>query len=55
MQLGTHAYYKALDVIVCGIEERFNQPGCKVYSNVEDALVKAVKKENYDELKYVAR
>lgn len=47
-------YFEALDLIVCGIEERFDQPGYKVYSNLEDLLVKAVKKENYDEeLKFV--
>ena len=47
-------YFEALDLVVCGIKERFDQPGYKVYSNLEAVLVKAVKKQNYDEeLKYI--
>ena len=34
---------------VCGIKERFDQPGYKLYSNLEALLVKAAKKENYNE------
>ena len=37
-------YFEALKLIVCGIEECFDQSGYKVYSNLEDLLVKAVKK-----------
>ena len=48
-----HTYFEALDLIVCGIKEHFDHPGYKVYSNLENVLVKAVKKENYDELKFV--
>lgn len=49
-----HTYFEALDLIVCSIKERFDQPGYKVYSNLECVLVKAVKKDNYDEkLKYI--
>lgn len=40
-------YFEALDLIVCSIKERFDQPGYKVYSNLECVLVKAVKKEDY--------
>ena len=47
-------YFEALDLIVCSIKECFDQPGYKVYSNLECVLVKAVKKDNYDEeLKYI--
>ena len=49
-----HTYFEALDLIVCSIKERFDQPGYKVYSNLECVLVKAIKKDNYDEeLKYI--
>ena len=44
-----HTYYKALDLIVSGIKAHFDQPGYKLYSNLEALLVKAVKKEKYDE------
>ena len=52
-QIQSHIRLLAHDLIVCGIEERFDQPGHKVCSNLEDLLVKAVKKKNYDELKFV--
>ena len=42
-------YLEALDLIVCSVKERFDQLGYKVYSNLECVLVKAVKKDNYDE------
>ena len=41
-------YYEALDLIICGIKQRFDQPGYKLYSNLEALLVRAAKKENYD-------
>ena len=41
-------------LIACSIKECFDQQGYKVYSNLECVLVKAVKKEIYDEgLKYL--
>lgn len=46
-------FFEALDLIVCSIEERFDQPGYKVYSKLEDVLVKGVKNQNYEELKCV--
>ena len=46
-------YFEALDLLVCGIKQRFDQPGYKVYSNLEGVLVKAAKIDNYDhELQY---
>ncbi len=42
-------YYEALDLIIRGIKERFDQPGYKMYCNLEALLVKAAKKEKYDE------
>ena len=44
-----HTYYEALDLIVSGIKARFDQPGYKLYSNLEALLVKVAKKEKYDE------
>ena len=41
-------YYEALDLIVCGIKQCFDQPGYKLYSNLEALLVRAAKKETYD-------
>ena len=47
-------HFEALDLVVCGIKGRFDQPGYKVYSNLEGMLVKAVRKDNYDEeLQYI--
>lgn len=37
--------YEALDLVISGIKERFDQPGYKLYSNLEALLVKAAKKE----------
>jgi len=33
-------YFEVLDLVVCGIKGRFDQPGYKVYSNLEEVLVK---------------
>ena len=47
-------YFEDLDLVVCGIKGRFDQPGYEVYSNLEGMLVKAVRKDNYDEdLQYI--
>jgi len=47
-------YFEALDLVVCGIKGHFDQPGYKVYFNLEEVLVKVVRKDNYDEeLQYV--
>lgn len=40
-------YYEALDLLVQGIQNRFDQPGYKVYCCLEELLMKAVKKEDY--------
>ena len=34
-------FYEALDLLVNGIKDRFNQPGYKVYSQLEQLLVKS--------------
>ena len=36
-------FYEAIDLIVSCIEERFDQPGYKIYHQLEDLLVKACK------------
>ena len=47
-------YYEALDLTVSSIQERFNQPGYAIYSNLESLLLKAAKQEDYScELKEV--
>lgn len=42
-------YYEALDLIVTAIKDRFEQPGYLAYRNLEELLLKAVKKEDYEE------
>ena len=47
-------YYEAIDMIVTYITDRFDQPGYRVYSEVEQLLLKACKKDDFDsELKSV--
>ncbi len=47
-------YYEAIDMIVTCIVNRFDQPGYRVYSEVEQLLLKASKQEDFDsELKSV--
>ena len=41
-------YFEVLDLAVMSIMERFNQPGFKVYSNLEQLLFKACSGEEYD-------
>ena len=49
-------YFEALDLIICGIKDRFDQPGYEVYSQLEELLVKAAKKEQHkEEFKFVTR
>ena len=40
-------FFEALDLIVSSIESRFDQPGYKVYRNLQQLLVKAAKKEDF--------
>ena len=35
--------------MISGIKERFDQPGYKLYEQLEDLLVRSIKGENYDE------
>ena len=42
-------YYEALDLITTSITERFDQPGYKVYRNLETLVLKVRKGEEYDE------
>ena len=42
-------FYEALDLVIIGINARFDQPGYKMYANLENLLLKAVKQESYDE------
>ena len=51
--LNRRMYFEALDLVVCGIKGHFDQSGYKAYSNLEGMLVKAVRKNNYDELQYI--
>ena len=42
-------YFEALDLVINGIKNRFDQPGYRAFCNVEDLLIKAVKKNSCDE------
>ncbi len=42
-------YYEALDLVINGIKSRFDQPGYRIYSKLEDLVVKAANKENWEE------
>ena len=42
-------YYEAVDLIIQSITERFNQPGYKVYLQLENLLIKAAKKDKCDD------
>ena len=47
-------YFEALDHLMCGIRARFDQPGYKLYSKLEEVPMKAANKEDYEEeLKFV--
>ena len=41
-------YYEALDLIVGCIDDRFNQPGYRIYHSLESLLSKACKQEDLD-------
>lgn len=43
------AYFEALDLVITSITERFDQPGFKVYRNLQELVTKAAKGEEYDE------
>ena len=47
-------YYEALDLIIVSITDCFDQPRYALYSNLEQLLLKAVKHEDYEELKSVS-
>ena len=40
-------YYEALDLIINCIKSRFNQPGYKVYCQLQQLLFKSAKGEDY--------
>lgn len=47
-------YYECFDLIVAFIEKRFDQPGMKTLGNLENLILKAARKESYEEeLKYI--
>ena len=47
-------FYEAVNLVIGSIRARFGQPGYKVYSKLEEVLVKAANNENFDaELKFV--
>ena len=43
----SQAYFEVFDVICSTTEDTFRQPGYQLYSNLEQFLLKAVRKENY--------
>lgn len=47
-------YYEALDFVVQAVRDRFDQPGYRVYQNLQELVIKACKGEDYeDQLKAV--
>ena len=49
-------YYEAIDLITTCINNRFDQPGYKIYCNIQDLLLKAANADDYDaELKFVTQ
>ena len=42
-------YYEALDLVTEAIMERFNQPGYKVYRNLEDLILKTCREQECEE------
>ena len=42
-------YYEALDLVTEAIMERFNQPGYKVYRNLEDLILKTCREQQCEE------
>ena len=49
-------YYEAIDLITICINNRFDQPGYKIYCNIQDLLLKAANADDYDaELKFVTQ
>ena len=41
-------YYEALDLVVQGITDRFQQPGYQIYCNLEDLLLKVCRAQDYE-------
>ena len=48
-------YYEAIDMITTCINSRFDQPGYKIYCNIEDLLLKAANADYDAELKFVTQ
>ena len=42
-------YFEALDLIISRTEDRFNQPGWKIFRNVQELLLKAASADPYEE------
>lgn len=42
-------YYEALDFVISAVNDRFDQPGYRIYVQLETLLLKAVKKEEFEE------
>ena len=42
-------YFKAIDLIINSIQDRFNQPGYRMYNSLEILLIKACKQEELDD------
>ena len=42
-------YYEILDFVISAINDRFNQPGYRILVSLENLLMKAARRENYQE------
>lgn len=49
-------YFEALDLIISCLKSRFEQPGYNVYKNLQELLLKAINRQNFEpELQYVSQ
>lgn len=48
-ELYRRQYFEAIDLAIAGIKDRFNQPGYRVYRNLEELLVRAANQKDYSE------
>ena len=42
-------YYEALDLIISSINDRIDQPGYRIYYQLEDLLLKSIQKEDFED------
>ena len=48
-ELYRRQYYEVLDIAICSINDLFEQPGYKMYTNLKSLLVEAANRHDFDE------